>query len=105
MGRGTVVMNLMVAYANSAGARWADWIVGASLDAALLLALVGLVWLAIRRRVAPQVGYGLFLLVPLKLLVPVVLTVPSALAHWTPSAIASSWIKDARDAGQVESQL
>ena len=79
------MMNLMIAYANSAGDRWAAWIVAASLDAAVLLAVIGLVWLAIRKRVAPQVGYCLFLLVPLKLLVPVVVTVPAALARWTPS--------------------
>ena len=79
------MMNVMIAYANSAADRWAAWVVAASLDAAVLLALVGLVWLAIRNRVAPQVGYCLFLLVPLKLLVPVVVTVPAAMARWTPS--------------------
>ena len=55
--------NLMIAYANSAADRWAAWGVAASLDAAVLLALAGLVWLAIRNRVAPRVGYwGLILL-------------------------------------------
>ena len=43
------MLNLMIAYANSAGDRWAAWVVAASLDAAVLLALVGLVWLAIRQ--------------------------------------------------------
>ena len=87
------MMNVMIASANSAGARWAAWVVAASLDAALLLALIGLVWFAIRGRVAPQVGYCLFLLVPLKLLVPVVVTVPAAMAQWTPSALVSSWFE------------
>ena len=55
--------NLMIAYANSAADRWAAQVVAASLDAAVLLALAGLVWLAIRNRVAPRVGYwGLILL-------------------------------------------
>ena len=89
------MVDLVIEYVNSAGDRWAAWIVAASLDAAVLLALVGLVWLAIRRRVAPQVGYGLFLLVPLKLLVPVVVTVPASVARWTPSVLVSSWFEEA----------
>ena len=73
------MMNMLIEYANSAGDRWAAWVVATSLDAAVLLALVALVWFAIRNRVAPQVGYCLFLLVPLKVLVPVDVTVP---ARW-----------------------
>ncbi|WP_159452171.1 M56 family metallopeptidase [Singulisphaera sp. GP187] len=72
------------------------------LDSALLLTLIGLVWLVIRTRVAPQVGYALFLLVPLKLLVPVAVTVPAGLAQWTPSALASSWFKGTHGAEVVE---
>jgi len=85
------MMNLMIAYANWAGDRWAAWVVATSLGAAVLLALVSLAWCVIRNRVAPHVGYGLFLLVPLKLLVPFVVTVPSAVAQWTPSALIASW--------------
>ena len=70
------MINLVIDSVNVAADRWAAWIVAASLDAALLLALVGSVWLVIRTRVAPQVGYCLFLLVPLKLLMPVDVTVP-----------------------------
>ncbi len=57
-----------------------------------LLGLVSLVWLAIRRRVAPQVGYLLFLLVPLKLLVPLEVAAPLEVARWTPSALATQWL-------------
>ena len=50
-------------YDNSASDRWVAQVVAASLDAAVLLALAGRVWLAIRNRVAPRVGYwGLVLL-------------------------------------------
>ena len=96
--------NLMIEYANSAADRWAAWVVAASLDAAVLLVLAGLVWLAIRKRVAPQVGYWLFLLVPLKLLVPVVVTVPAPLARWTPSVLVSSWFEAARVPERIESR-
>ncbi len=98
------MMNVMIAYANSAGARWAAWVVAESLDSVFLLAVSGLAWLAIRGRVVPQVGYCLFLLVPLKLLVPVVVTVPSAIALWVPSALASSWLDPARVPLQIADQ-
>lgn len=90
------MMNVLIDCANSAGDRWAAWIVAASLDAAALLALIGLVWFAIRGRVAPQVGYWLFLLVPIKLLLPVGVTVPATIAQWTPSALVSAWFEGAR---------
>ena len=87
--------NLMIGYANSVADRWVIWVVIASLDAAVLLALACMVWLAIRKRVVPQVGYCLFLLVPLKLLVPLVVTVPATVARWTPSVLISSWFEEA----------
>ncbi|MGE5191977.1 MAG: M56 family metallopeptidase, partial [Deltaproteobacteria bacterium] len=74
------------------------------LDSTVLLALVSLVWWAIHKRVAPQVGYCLFLLVPLKLLVPVQLTVPMTVARWTPSACVSSWFSQKRGPAVVESR-
>jgi beta-lactamase regulating signal transducer with metallopeptidase domain/protocatechuate 3,4-dioxygenase beta subunit len=98
------MLSLVIAYVNSAADRWAAWIIAASLDATVLLALVGLVWLAIRRRVAPQVGCWLFLLVPLKLLLPVAVTVPTAVARWTPSALVSSWFLGTRSPERAESR-
>jgi len=82
----------LIELANFAGQRWATWVLAGSLDAALLLAVLSLVWLAIRRRVAPQVGYVLFLLVPLKLVLPMVVTVPAAQARWTPSGLVAAWL-------------
>ena len=93
---------VLIASANSAGEQWAAWVAGVSLDAALLLALIGLAWIAIRGRVAPQVGYGLFLLVPLKLLVPLAVTVPPPLAQWTPSAWMASWFPGAHVIARVD---
>src|SRR5688572_25546451 len=84
-------MSALIQYANSAAEPWAAWMVAASLDAAGLLVLLGVLWLAIGRRAAPQVGYCLFLLVPLKLLAPLDVTMPAAIAQWTPAALASSW--------------
>ena len=86
------MMTLLITGANVAADRWAAWILAASFDATALLVLIGLVWAAIRRRVAPHVGYGLFLLVPLKLLMPVFVTVPAGVVQWTPSALISASI-------------
>lgn len=96
------MIDAMIAHANSAGDRWAAWAVAGLLDAALLLGMIGPAWLAIRHRVAPQVGYCLFLLIPLKLLVPVVVTVPAALARWTPSGLVASWLDRARGPEGIE---
>jgi beta-lactamase regulating signal transducer with metallopeptidase domain len=90
------MMNSLLEYANAVGDGWAVWVMTTLLDSAVLLALTALLWFVIRKRVAPQVGYCLFLLVPLKVLVPVSVTVPSAIAQWTPSAFVSAWFDDAR---------
>ena len=87
------MVNFLVEHANVAGDRWGVWVVALTLDTAVLLALVGLLWFAIRSRVAPQVGYCLFLLVPLKMLLPLQVPVPASFACWTPSALlSSSWV-------------
>ena len=96
------MMSVMIANANSAGDRWAVWVVAGLLDSALLLVMIGLIWSAIRHRVAPQVGYCLFLMIPLKLLVPVVVTVPDAIAGRTPSALMASWLEGARSGDRTE---
>lgn len=85
-------MNSLIEFANSSGDRWATWLLMSLLDSAVLLVLVSVVWLIIRRRVAPQVGYCLFLLVPLKLLLPLSVTMPAAIAQWTPSAQVASLV-------------
>jgi beta-lactamase regulating signal transducer with metallopeptidase domain/protocatechuate 3,4-dioxygenase beta subunit len=84
----------LVELANRVAALWSAWMAAALLDSTVLLVLVSLVWWAIHKRVAPQVGYCLFLLVPLKLLVPVQLTVPPTVARWIPSACVSSWLAE-----------
>src|SRR5690349_6718832 len=78
--------------ANFAGSRWAVWITASLLESAALLAIVSLLWLMIRTRVSPQLGYILFLLVPLKLLFPISLSAPPEIARWTPTTLASSWL-------------
>ena len=98
------MMNTLIEYANSTGDRWATWVVTTTVETAVLLALVTLLWLAIRNRVAQQVGYCLFLLVPLKVLVPIEVAIPAKLANWSPSAIVSSYVHGSRDAERFASR-
>lgn len=99
------MMEVMIASANSVGARWGFWMLAALLDSAILLALISLVWWALRDRVAPQVGYVLFLLIPLKLLVPVVVTVPADLGQWVPSSRVTAYLKNEKKADQKRSRV
>lgn len=93
-------MHGLLEIVNFAGDRWAAWAIGIVLDSVVLLALAGLIWLVIRKRVAPQVGYCLFLLLPLKVLVPVSVSVPPVIARWIPSVSVSPWF-DGANLGDV----
>ena len=85
------MMNLAIDGVNVAADRWAAWMVAAALDAAALFAPWARGGRLSAPGFAPQVGYCLFLLVPLKLLMPLDVTVPITVARWTPSALATSW--------------
>ena len=61
----------------------------ATIEALIVLLIVGTFWFFIRGRVAPQVGVWLFLLVPLKLLIPIQVPAPAAIVDWTPAAIVA----------------
>ena len=58
-------MTTIIEQLNTWGERWAVWMAASLLDATILLAVISLLWFAERRRAAPQLGYLLFLLVPL----------------------------------------
>jgi hypothetical protein len=85
----------LIDFANGLGDKWATWAIAGLLEAGVLLVVLSLLWLTIRRRVAPQIGYWLFLLVPLILLVSVHVTAPAAIARWTPSGVVSTWTNEA----------
>jgi len=90
--------NSLSEWANALGDRWAGWAIATAFDSTVLLALIGVLWLAVRKRVSPQIGCLLFLLVPLKVLLPVQLTVPAGIAAWTPSIVRFSyWERDNED--------
>ena len=61
---------------NAWASAWADFMWNGLIDATLLLAIVALLWLPLRRRMSAQVGYCLFLLILVKLVVPIHVTAP-----------------------------
>lgn len=63
---------------------WAEFMWSGLIDATLLLAIVALLWLPLRRRMSAQVGYCLFLLILVKLVVPIHVTAPGWLANLSP---------------------
>ena len=67
---------------------WASLAVRSLVDDSLVLVTVGMVWLAFRRWMSPQLGYCLFLLVPAKLLIPIEIPVPGWVAHASPGHTA-----------------
>ena len=69
---------------NAWGRGWASYVTGSLIDAAAVLAVVGLVWLLARRWASPQFGSGLFLLVIVKLLVPLPVVLPAWAAYLSP---------------------
>ena len=73
------------------GGAWATWMATATIEALIVLLIVGTIWFFIRGRVAPQVGVWLFLLVPLKLLIPIPVPAPALIANWTPAAVVAKF--------------
>lgn len=64
---------------------WASFMSRSTIDSALVFGLVGLVWLALRKRLSAQVGYLLFLLVLVKLILPGVISLPGLIHAWLPA--------------------
>jgi internalin A len=64
--------------------RWAAFMGSSLVDAAVLLAVATLVWLPLCRRASAQLGYCLFVLVLVKLVVPIPVTVRAPLAWMSP---------------------
>ncbi|MEN6495672.1 MAG: M56 family metallopeptidase, partial [Thermoguttaceae bacterium] len=77
--------NEVIELGNSLVEPWARWMGGAILDATIVLTVVSLLWFVLRRKAPPQLGYLLFLLVPLKLFVPLEIAVPERLVAWMPA--------------------
>ncbi|WP_010585806.1 M56 family metallopeptidase [Schlesneria paludicola] len=87
------MINGLVNLTNSLSDQWISWAFAGLLDTTALLILVSILWWTIRRRASPQVGYCLFLLVPLKLLLPISVTIPAVVAQYVPSVCVPSWFE------------
>jgi beta-lactamase regulating signal transducer with metallopeptidase domain len=67
---------------------WLAWVLRALVDGTVVFVIVAAIWWPLRKRAPAQLGYGLFLLVPLKLLLPFEIALPAPLAALSPS----SWL-------------
>ncbi|MFB3788975.1 MAG: M56 family metallopeptidase [bacterium] len=76
---------------------WAGFMWDRTLDSALALFLVGMVWLAFRRLLPAQFGYCLFLLVLLKLVLPSQFSLPSLIEQWIPGP--ERWVSSTSGTG------
>ena len=75
--------------ANVISELWFSGVLWLLIETTILFVLLVTLWWAIRRRVQPQIGYWLFLLVPLKLLLPITFSVPASIAQWSPTSIVA----------------
>ena len=55
---------------NGLSEKWAVFMLDRTLGSTLVFVFVGLIWVVLRRRISPQWGYLLFLLVLVKLIIP-----------------------------------
>jgi beta-lactamase regulating signal transducer with metallopeptidase domain len=79
---------------NATASSWAIFMGAVSIEITALLLVVSLLWLVVRRRGSARLGYFLFLLVPLKLLVPATVAVPaglSFLSNWHDAEQVAIW--------------
>ena len=69
---------------NDFSSTWAITMLGSIIDTAVLLIVVGALWLCLRKRVSAQVGYCLFMIVIVKAMIPFEVTGPRWLASLSP---------------------
>lgn len=81
--------NTIVDRLNHSAVNWLSWLAGTYWDATIMLIVVSAIWLLVRRHAPAQLGYLLFLLVPLKLFIPLEITVPGRVTSWLP--ISHPW--------------
>ncbi len=74
---------------NALAVVWSQRMGSSLIDAAVVLAVVSLLWFFIRKKASPQFGYALFLLVPLKLFFPLEVSIPEQLVAWAPRAFTA----------------
>ena len=58
---------------------WTRFLVNSLIDATVVLFAVSILWLLIHKKASAQLGYSLFLLVLVKLLIPIEITVPQVI--------------------------
>ena len=70
---------------NSWAEAWSAVMLRNTVEAAVLLVVVSLIWLLLRRRISSQLTIGLFSLLLLKLAIPLPMVIPGSIARFWPS--------------------
>ena len=78
---------------NQLSESWATWMGASLIETAVVMALLGLIWLAIRKRTSPRLGYLLFLLIPIRLLIPLEVHVPGLPVAWASPASSQTEVQ------------
>ncbi len=84
----------IIASLNAWAEVWAGFMWNRVLDSVIVLVIVSVIWLLVHRRASPHLGYFLFLLVLLKLILPIEFVTPTQLASFSPYHLAqrtSDW--------------
>lgn len=71
---------------------WAEFMLARVWESTLILAVVGIVWILIHKRVSAQFGYGLFFLPLIKLIVWIPVEYPVWMPQWHPMIVVSNTI-------------
>lgn len=74
-----------IVYCNRLSGAWISWMGISILESTLILTLISGLWLLLRKRSSPQLGYLLFLLIPLRLLLPLEVSLPGISLPWQPA--------------------
>ncbi len=88
---------LPVELLNQTADAWARYMVGGLIDGGILLLVLWGVWLLLRRRVSPQFGYCLFLLVLVRVAIPWEIPAPAWYKTLSPSQFVGEILKPAHD--------
>lgn len=82
---------------NSWAEKWAHYMLHSAVESFVVLLLISFLWFVIRNKASVHLGYFLFLLVLIKLMIPFEITVPGKIRYVSPQhtiSEAMQWTSD-----------
>ena len=90
---------------NSWAANWAQFMLHSLLESGAVLLAVSALWFLIRKRASVHLGYFLFLLVLIKLLIPIEISVPGSIGYISLQHIANTLVQQATEKTTLSAEL